>query len=263
MMAAKKEKVAVLGYHDGNAGQIAEWFERVTGLKIALFVEDGDGPMHIDPAAENAKRVSQRMEYPTPDSFKGRPFLVCRDWPERLRRMGIKKILPITSNNAKRLENITRCREHGFELVSAIHPTVTVLDQALIEPGVWINAGAIIGYKAEIKAGAMINTGTQIDHHGILETCCQLDPAVVTAGNVTIRRTAQVHTGAVIINRMTIGEGSIVGAGAVVIEDVPPHCTVVGVPARIVRRDQGRSVDQHDRDSLNIFKEHANDKGHH
>lgn len=236
MKKSSIKRVAVMGFHEGNAGQVAEWFEQVSGMSIVAFVEDGDGPLDIDVDAENRKRVTRRMEYPTAGSFKGRPFLRCRDWAERLRKMDVNRILPLTSSNTDRFRDLEQCRAFGFELVSAIHPSAIILNQATIEPGIWINAGAIIGYKAEVRAGAMINTGVQVDHHSILETCCQLDPGVVTAGHVTVRRRAQIHAGAVIINRIEIGEGAIVGAGAVVIRDVPPGATVAGVPARVLRQ---------------------------
>ncbi|MBI3553523.1 MAG: acetyltransferase [Elusimicrobia bacterium] len=229
--------VALLSFHEGTAGQIAEWLEAATNLKIAAFVFEGDGPLEIDPAAENRKRISQRMEYPTRDSYKGRPFLCCRDWPERLKAMGVGKVLPLHHDNQQRLADLRRSVDYGFELVSAIHPTAVILERATIAPGVWIGAGAIIGYKAEIASGSLINTGAQIDHHSILEECTQLDPGVTTAGHVTVRRMARLHTRAVVINRVTIGERAIVGAGAVVIDDVPAGATVVGVPARIIKRE--------------------------
>jgi len=62
-----------------------------------------------------------------------------------------------------------------------------------------------------------------------------LDPGVVTAGNITIGRYTQVHTGTVIINRKRIGENSILGAGTVIIDDVPDNVTVVGVPGKIIK----------------------------
>lgn len=232
---ATPNSVAVLGFHDGSAGQIASWFEESTDYCIACFVHEAV-QLEVDVAAENKKRVSQRMEYPRGDTFKGRPFIISLSWIDELERRGIRKVLPLTPSNRDRLRQIEACRAHGIELVSAIHPSVTILPEARIEPGVWINARSVIGYKVEIASGVLINTGVQVDHHNVLETCCQLDPGVVTAGSVTMRKCCQVHTGAVIINRMEIGEDAIVGAGAVVIESVPPRCTAVGVPARVIAR---------------------------
>jgi serine O-acetyltransferase len=51
----------------------------------------------------------------------------------------------------------------------------------------------------------------------------------------------RIMAGAKVIGNITIGNNSTVGANAVVVKDVPPNCTVVGVPAYIVRRDGVRT----------------------
>ena len=231
----RKNSIAVLGFHDGSAGQIAEWLEESSDFHIACFVHEASEPLQIDALAEDKKRVTNLMEYPTRDSFKGRPFIVALNWLERLKLIGINKILPLTPDNNIRQKQIQACRQQGFNLVSAIHPSAHVLPGAVIAPGVWINAGSIIGYKTEIEPGVLINTGAKIDHHNVLKECCQLDPGVTTAGNVTLRECSQIHTGATIINRIEIGEGAIIGAGAVVIKNIPPFSTAVGVPAQIIK----------------------------
>jgi len=227
--------VAALGYHDSTGGQTDTWFEAATGLHFACFVHDSNEPFYVDVEAENRKRVSQRTAFPTSDTFLGRPFIVAADWADQLKAIGIKKVLPLNSNNRKRLEQIKVCREYGFELVSAVHPTVTILEGASIEPGVLINAGSLIGYKAEVEVGVMIDTRVQIDHHNVLRECCQLDPGVVTAGYVTVRECAHLHTSVTVINQIEIGADAILGAGATVIKDIPPNCTAVGVPAKVIK----------------------------
>lgn len=231
----KPSSVAILGFHDGNAGQVAEWFEHQIGYPIACFVHEHQNARQIDVEAENRKRVSQRVEFPTVDSFKGRPLLTAVDWPQRLLALGISRVLPMTSDNRLRHRQIEACHQNGLELISAVHPTATILDQAIVSPGVWISAGCIIGYKAEIASGVMINTGAQIDHHNVLDKCCQVGPGVVTAGNVTLRECCTVYTNATIINGREIGQDAIIGAGAVVIDDIPANATAVGVPAHVVK----------------------------
>ncbi len=56
-----------------------------------------------------------------------------------------------------------------------------------------------------------------------------------------------VGVGATVLGNITIGHGSKVGGGAVVVNDVPPNCTVVGVPGRVVVREGERvdTVDLH------------------
>ncbi|MGP8281863.1 MAG: acetyltransferase [Desulfomonilaceae bacterium] len=231
----KGTRVAVLGFHDGSAGQIETWFEQVTGYHIACFVDECVSPCAVDVEAENKKRVSQRTEFPAGNSFKGRPLITSLDWISEISKIGISKVLPLTPNNQLRRNQVMACQKNGLELVSAIHPTVTILAGATIEAGVWINAGSIIGYKAEIEAGVLINTRVSVDHHNVLRKCCCLDPGVITAGFVTIGECSHIHTGVTIINRREIGTEAIVGAGAVVIDDIPPKCTAVGVPARMIK----------------------------
>jgi len=232
--------VAVLGFHDGNAGQVDAWFEQMTGSHIACFVHPAAEPPQVNVTVENLRRVSQRTHFPTRTMFKGRPLLTAVDWADQLLALGIRKVLPMMSVNRERLQCLQAARAAGLELVSAIHPTAIILDGAQIQPGVWINAGVVIGYQADVAAGAMINTGAQLDHHSVLESCCQVDPGVVAAGNVTLRECCHVHTGATLINRIEVGADAIVGAGSVVIRSVPPRCTVVGVPARIIKERPAR-----------------------
>ena len=56
----------------------------------------------------------------------------------------------------------------------------------------------------------------------------------------TVGDNVMISAGAKIIGSFRIGENSKIGAGSVVIEEVPPNCTVVGVPGRIVRRNNQR-----------------------
>ena len=103
----------------------------------------------------------------------------------------------------------------------------------------------------EIHPGAQIGEGLFIDHgHGVVigETAIIGDNVTlyqgVTVGGTgkeqgkrhpTLEDNVMVSAGAKVIGSFTIGKNSKIGAGSVVIEEVPPNCTVVGVPGRIVR----------------------------
>ncbi len=193
-------------------------------------------PLVVDAAIENARRVSQRTEYPVPGSFAGRPLVVSQDWVGELRSLGVGLVLPLNPDNRERLAQIEVCRAAGIELVSAVHPSATLLPGAALADGVWVNAGCVVGFKAELAEGVWLNTGVHVDHHNVIERCAQMDPSVVTAGFVTLRECAHVHTGAVIVNRVTVGADAVVGAGSVVLDDVEPETTVVGAPARAIAR---------------------------
>lgn len=105
----------------------------------------------------------------------------------------------------------------------------------------------------EIHPGAQIGKGFFIDHGtGVIigETTIIGDNVTlyqgVTLGGTgketgkrhpTLEDNVMVSAGAKIIGSFTIGENSKIGAGSVVLNEVPPNCTVVGVPGRIVKRD--------------------------
>lgn len=51
-----------------------------------------------------------------------------------------------------------------------------------------------------------------------------------------IGNNVQLHAGAMVIGGITVGDNAVVGAGAVVVKDVPPNCVAVGNPAKIIRK---------------------------
>lgn len=119
----------------------------------------------------------------------------------------------------------------------------------------------------EIHPGAEIGKGFFIDHgSGVIigETTIIGDNVTlyqgVTLGGTgkesgkrhpTLRDNVMVSAGAKILGSFTIGENSKIGAGSVVLEEVPANCTVVGVPGRIVKRDN-QKVPRSDMDQIHL-----------
>jgi serine O-acetyltransferase len=117
----------------------------------------------------------------------------------------------------------------------------------------WLSQRAARKTGIEIHPGAVIGKGFFIDHgSGVIigETAIVGDNVTlyqgVTLGGTgketgkrhpTIGDNVMISAGAKIIGSFTVGENSKIGAGSVVLEEVPPNCTVVGVPGRIVKRD--------------------------
>lgn len=129
--------------------------------------------------------------------------------------------------------------EHGFTLISAIHPSAVIAGGVTLGSNVVIAAGVVIGTETRVEDSAIINTGATVDHECVVGRACHICPGVSLAGRVTVGPRAFVGIGAKVIQCLSIGEGAIVGAGCVVIRDVPPGATVVGVPARVVKTNQG------------------------
>ena len=62
-----------------------------------------------------------------------------------------------------------------------------------------------------------------------------ISPKAALAGNILVKKGAQIGLGANLIQGITIGENAIIGAGSVVLKDVPANAVVVGNPGRIIK----------------------------
>jgi serine O-acetyltransferase len=110
---------------------------------------------------------------------------------------------------------------------------------------------------ARIGSGIMLDhaTGVVVGETAVIEDDVSILHSVTLGGSgkqsgdrhPKIRRGVLLCAGCKVIGNIEVGEGAKVGAGSVVLEDVPPHTTVAGVPAKIVGRTQG-SVPAHDMD---------------
>lgn len=115
----------------------------------------------------------------------------------------------------------------------------------------WVSQRAVRKTGIEIHPGATIGKGLFIDHGSgvIIGETAELGDNVtlyqgVTLGGTgkekgkrhpTLKDNVMVSAGAKVLGSFTIGENSKIGAGSVVLKEVPPNCTVVGVPGRIVK----------------------------
>jgi sugar O-acyltransferase (sialic acid O-acetyltransferase NeuD family) len=234
----QENSIAIAAWDEGGAGQVHSWLEQQGRYHIACFVNVSDEPVQVDIEAERKKRPARQFDYPERESFKGRPLISSLQWLDVIRDLGISKALVMCPDRHQRLQQIREADRRGIELVSAIHPTALILEDAILHENLIIFARAVIGYRTELYPGVTVNTGSIIEHHNVVRSCAIIDPGVRTAGNVLIGECAHIHTGATIIPKIRIGDNAIVGAGSVVIRDVPGNVTVAGNPARIIREHQ-------------------------
>ena len=227
--------VAIVGWHDGAAGQIHAWLEKASNYRIACFVNPTDERLEIDPTT--IERDAAQFSYPTGDTFKDKPLISSSEWVEILADRKIKNVLITTDEPCERLEQMNLARKKGLKLINAIHPTALIMEDAILHDNVILYPRTFVGYRAELFPGVIV-TSAHLDHHNVIKECALIGPGAVFAGNVTIGAFTKVYTGVVIKNRVKIGQNSILGAGTVVIEDVPDNVTVVGVPGKIIKHHE-------------------------
>lgn len=153
----------------------------------------------------------------------------------KLIQKGVCAVLIAVGDPRARLTLAGLAASHGLALASAVHPRAIVAGDVEISAGSVIVAGAVVNPGVRIGRATIINTLASVDHGCSLDDGATICPGARLGGDVQVDRCAWVGIGATVRERVRIGEHSVVGAGAVVVRDVPPHAVVVGVPARVVR----------------------------
>lgn len=163
--------------------------------------------MDIAAAMENDPAARSKFEVWL--TYSGVKALSHHRLANRLYKMRLKLLARIVSQYSR--------HRTGIE----IHPA------AEIAPGVFIDhgMGVVIGETAQVGEGSVIYQGVTLGGTG--KQSGKRHP--------TVGQRCVISAGAKVLGNITIGDCAKVGAGAVVLRDVPAHATVVGVPARVVR----------------------------
>ena len=128
----------------------------------------------------------------------------------------------------------------------------TIGDETKIGPFVEIQKNAFIGKRCKIQSHTFICEGVTIEDeafvgHGVMFTNDKYPRATADSGSLqteadwkvvptVIKRRASIGSNATILCGVTVGEEAIVGAGSVVLHDVPAKTIVAGNPAKVIRK---------------------------
>jgi sugar O-acyltransferase (sialic acid O-acetyltransferase NeuD family) len=138
-----------------------------------------------------------------------------------------------------RQEFIQQARALGFQFTTIIHPTARLSSMSAVGEGSILSAGVIVASNTKIGNHVIINRGSLIGHNTVIHDYVTISPGANIAGVVTVGEASYISIGAIVLDRITIGHHALVGAGAVVTRDVPDRVQVMGIPAKITKKDIG------------------------
>jgi len=151
---------------------------------------------------------------------------------EEIRKNGVTVALGIGDNNIRhRLAD--KCLEWGAELATLVHPTASISASAQVGTGTVVMAQAAINPNVRIGRGAVVNTGAVVEHDVVIGEYAHIAPNATMGGGSSLGDFTFLAMNAVVLHCVTIGSNSVIGAGAVVVRNIPDHVVAFGVPASI------------------------------
>lgn len=168
------------------------------------------------------------------------PVLGGFDW---LKKNACKKFQVICGVGSPRLRKAFAARASalGFDFCTVVHPAARMSRWVEMGAGSIVTAGTILTTQIKIGRHTIVNLGTTIGHDTLIGAYCNINPGCHISGSVKFGDGVDFGTGAVIIHGKSVGDWSVIGAGAAVGIDIPSHVTAAGVPCRVIKNHQVES----------------------
>jgi sugar O-acyltransferase (sialic acid O-acetyltransferase NeuD family) len=138
-------------------------------------------------------------------------------------------------DNRVRSEIQRRLEKRGHTFVRVIHPHSAISPQARLGDGSIAGGGVVVSCDAIVGRGVILSTLSSVGHNCHVGDYAQLTPGVNLGGACTIGEGVFLGMGTKVGPLVRVGEWSVVGAGAVVLEDLPDRRFCAGIPARPIR----------------------------
>ncbi len=137
-------------------------------------------------------------------------------------------------DNHIRLKRVQEFLQAGLPVPVLVHPRSYVSGDVFLADGTVVFAGAVIQPSCKLGVGCIVNTAASIDHDCVVADAVHVCPGAHLAGGISVGKCSWIGIGASVNQYLCIGDRVVVGAGSVVVSDIPDGVTVAGNPARIL-----------------------------
>lgn len=145
-------------------------------------------------------------------------------------------------DNATRARVFQWLRGRGGTPLRVVHPSAVIAPSAVVQAGTLVCAGVVVNPAAAVGENAILNTACSVDHDNLIGDHVHLCPGVRLGGSVRIGEGTMVGLGAVVLPGIRIGAWSVIGAGSMVNRNVPDGVVAHGNPVRIRREVRVREA---------------------
>ena len=144
----------------------------------------------------------------------------------------IEPLIIAVGNNSHRYHI---AEQLSVSFTTVIHETAIIAKNTTIEEGTAVLAGAIIQTNTRIGNHVLINTGASVDHDNDIADFVHIAPKAALCGHVSVGIGTEIGVGASVIPGIRIGKWCTIGAGTVILQDVPDYAVVVGNPGKVIK----------------------------
>ncbi len=128
-----------------------------------------------------------------------------------------------------------KIKAQKLEVKTLVHLKSIVAKDVILKEGVVVMPGVVINTGSTIGAGTILNTSSVIEHDCVIGDFVHIAPNSALAGDVCVKDMTFIGISSSVIQGKTIGENSVIGAGSIVIEDIPDNALAYGIPAKVMK----------------------------
>jgi len=199
------------------------------GLRVSkVVIHQPEKPGERDlPVADRIEAYSRLAERP-----------VLQEFDAFVPESGELYLLGPASPHRHRLAAILLDR-FGIDFTTLVHPRAYVSPMASLAGGIFVGANSVIAPGASLAEHVFINRGVTIGHDTQIGAYSRVQPGSNLGGLTNIGEGVTIGLGATLLERLQIGNRSVIAGGSVVLHDVPEDVLVAGIPATVKKRLTG------------------------